>query len=346
MSKIFVGVSGINAVDNPGPGIGVARGLKEDPDLDVEIVGFAYDAMEPGIYMDWVVDKSYIMPYPSGEGEAFFDRLLHIKSTHGLDCVIPNLDAELPFYIRFADRMAENGIRTFVPDMTQYRLRGKDKLGEIADRIGVALPATEVVTSLDRLTRAVEKIGLPVMVKGCFYKAFCANTMQQAVTRYNHLVAEWGYPVIVQEVLKGDELNVIGVGDGEGGSLGQVAVKKVWVTALGKMWTGVTIKNERLLGAAERFVKECNWRGPFELECIAAADKIYLIEINPRFPAWAYLSTGVGLNLPARLLRRAMGMSVPSADEYEAGKLFIRYTCDLVTDMAEFQKVMTRGETS
>ena len=55
MATKFVGVSGINAVDNPGPGIGVARSLKEDPGLDVRIIGLAYDAMEPGIYMDWIV---------------------------------------------------------------------------------------------------------------------------------------------------------------------------------------------------------------------------------------------------------------------------------------------------
>jgi carbamoyl-phosphate synthase large subunit len=83
MAKVVVGVSGINAVDNPGPGIGVARSLKEDSGLDVEIVGLAYDAMEPGVYMDWIVDRSYLMPYPNGGGEAYIDRLLYIKEQRG-----------------------------------------------------------------------------------------------------------------------------------------------------------------------------------------------------------------------------------------------------------------------
>ena len=73
--QFTVALSGINAVDNPGPGIGVARSLNEDTDLRAQIIGLAYDAMEPGIYMDWVVDRSYIMPYPSGDGDAYFDRL-------------------------------------------------------------------------------------------------------------------------------------------------------------------------------------------------------------------------------------------------------------------------------
>ncbi|MGK5091422.1 hypothetical protein WDW89_05305 [Deltaproteobacteria bacterium TL4] len=57
MDEIIVGVSGINAVDNPGPGVGVARSLKEDPELNIKIVGLGYDAMEPGYYMDWLMDK-------------------------------------------------------------------------------------------------------------------------------------------------------------------------------------------------------------------------------------------------------------------------------------------------
>ena len=71
--------------------------------------------MEPGIYMDWVVDKSFLLPYPSTSGEGYLDRLLHIKSAHGLDAVVPNLDAELPFYIKYAGQLAERGIRTFLP---------------------------------------------------------------------------------------------------------------------------------------------------------------------------------------------------------------------------------------
>ena len=109
MDTLYIGVSGINAIDNPGPGIGVARSLKEDKDLDVRIVGLAYDAMEPGIYMDWVVDKSFILPYPSGDGDAFIERLLYIKQTYGLDVIIPNLDAELPLYIKHATTLAGHG---------------------------------------------------------------------------------------------------------------------------------------------------------------------------------------------------------------------------------------------
>jgi len=344
VDKLIVGVSGLNAADNPGPGIGVARSLREDAELHVEIVGLAYDAMEPGIYLDWVVDKSYVMPYPLGGGEAYIARLLHIKQTHGLDYVIPNLDAELPLFIQYAKALNDNGIRTFLPSMEQFRVRGKDKLDEVARKAGLRLPRTKVITSPETIAAAVEEIGLPVMVKGIFYKAYRAATMGEVFQRHGELVAEWGYPVILQEVVAGDELNVVGLGDGEGGTLGLVGIKKIMVTALGKIWTGVTIKHDRMLAAAQAFIAEYKWRGPFELECMAKGDDVYLIEINPRFPAWSYFATGVGINLPSRMLRRSLGMPVPAALDYPAGKLFVRYSFELVTDMDLFQKAVTRGE--
>jgi len=344
MKKVCVAVSGINAVDNPGPGIGVIRSLKEDSDLEIEAIGLAYDAMEPGIYMDWLVDRVFILPYPSGDKEGFLNRLLYVKKAANIDIVIPTLDAEMPVYIKAADYLQSMGIKTFLPTKSQFELRGKTKLTEVANKIDLKIPETRIVTSYEDLVKALNDIGLPVMVKGLYYKAYRAYTYQEATGYFNKIVAEWGYPVIIQQVVSGEEMNVIGVGDGTGGSLGLVAIKKLWITSLGKIWTGVTVKNEALLNAASNFVKEFKWRGAFELECIVSKDDIYLIEINPRFPAWVYFATGVGINLPARLLKAALGLPVEGKNEYSAGKLYVRYTYDIVTDMSIFQSIVTKGE--
>lgn len=345
MASIKVGVSGINAVDNPGPGIGVARSLKEAEGLDVEIVGLSYDAMDPGLYMDWVVDRSFMMPYPSGEGHAYFERLAYIKETVGLDVVLPNLDAELPIYIKHQKRISEEmGIKTILPTMSQFKLRGKDRLSEIADATDLKLPKTKVVTSLDLLNEAVDEMEFPVWIKGCFYKAKKAVTRAAAIAEYHAMVAEWGYPIIVQESVDGDELNVVGVGDGEGGHLGLFGIKKMSVTAQGKVWTGVSVKHEKMLETAAKLMEHTKWKGPFELECIVDGEDVYLIEVNPRFPAWVYFASACGVNLPASMIKLALDQKVESSTEYDPGKLFVRYSYELVTDMSRFQQAITRGE--
>lgn len=344
MNEITIGVSGINAVDNPGPGVGVIRALRESQGLKQKIVGLAYDAMEPGIYLDWLVDRSFILPYPSNGHDAFVERLSYIKQTCGLDFVFPTLDVELPFYIKYADELEDLGIRTFLPTLEQFQLRGKDRLADIAVKIGLKIPCTHLVHSYEELMAAINTIGLPVIVKGAFYGAFHAQTTQEAAGYYHKIVAEWGYPIIVQQVVRGDEMNVIGLGDGSGGSLGMMGIKKMSTTASGKIWTAVTVRNEPMQTAAEDFMREFKWKGAFELECMIKGEDVYLIEINPRFPAWSYFSAALGINLPVNMLRYSLGQPLPSPVDYEAGKLFIRYTNEIITDMDKFRSLVTKGE--
>ena len=98
-----------------------------------------------------------------------------------------------------------------------------------------------------------------------------------------------------------------------------------------------------MLDATEAFVREYNWKGPFELECMVNGDTVYLIEINPRFPAWCYFSAGVGINLPANTVRKLFDMPLNVAPDYEAGKLYVRYTYETVTDINAFQNIIIAG---
>lgn len=344
MASRIIGITGINAIDNPGPGVGVARSLKEATDLDATIVGLAYDAMEPGIYMDWLIDKAYVMPYPSGHPGAYLKRLEDIKRRHGLDMLIPTLDAELPLLVKCRRQLEDLGIRTCLPTAEQLRLRSKEHLKDVADRIGLICPKTETVTSYEDLSRAIDNIGLPVMIKGAYYKAYLAKTKAEAQGNYSSIVAEWGYPIIVQEVVSGQEMNVVAVGDGLGSCLGMVGIKKLVTTALGKIWNGVTIKNEAMLEATRTFIQHYRWAGGMELECITDGENVYLIEINPRFPAWTYFATGVGVNLPANMVRHVYRLAGDTHSDYEAGKLLIRYTYEKIIGMTMFQKMTIHGE--
>ncbi len=340
-----IAVTGINAVDNPGPGTGVARSLREDQELSMQIVGLAYDAMEPGLYMDWLFDRRYIMPYPAAEPEVSLERLEQIQSQFGLDCIIPNFDLELPLYIRYAQELKALGIHTYLPTKAQFALRNKANLTEAAKNFGVETPKTIVVSSVQELQEATKELGFPLMIKGPYYKAYKVSSNQEALHRFYHLANEWGYPIIVQQIVSGIELNLVSVGDGKGSHLGLVAIKKMGVTDLGKIWSGLTIHHPGLLKVAENFLQHTQWKGPFELECIADVDgTIYLIEINPRFPAWTYFATGVGVNLPARLVRAALGLPLPPLEPYPVGKLLMRYTYEMVMDATPLQTLVTIGE--
>jgi len=131
-------------------------------------------------------------------------------------------------------------------------------------------------------------------VKGQFYDAQIVKNPQEAIHAFNNLAAEWGIPVLVQRLVKGEEYNLTAVGDGNGNILGSIMMKKMAVTDKGKAWAGVSIYDQSLHELSAAIVKELQWRGPLEVEIMRTQQgKYQLIEINPRFPAWIYLSVGV-----------------------------------------------------
>jgi len=82
-----------------------------------------------------------------------------------------------------------------------------------------------------------------------------------------------------------------------------------------------------------------------ELEMIKTnSDDYYMIEINPRIPAWVYLAVGAGQNIPEALVKLAMGKEVAPYTTYQVGKMFIRYSWDLLGDIQEFEQLSIFGE--
>ncbi len=82
-----------------------------------------------------------------------------------------------------------------------------------------------------------------------------------------------------------------------------------------------------------------------ELELIKTPkNEYYLIEINPRLPAWVYLAVGAGQNLPEALVKLAMEHTVQPFNGYEIGKMFVRYSYDMICDLQEFERISTIGE--
>ncbi len=262
---LTIAVSGINAMENPGPGTGIIRSLRAS-NLDVRIVGLAYDAMEPGIYLDHLVDTVYLMPYPSAGTLAYADRLAHIHLRESLDAVIPALDTELPVFMNNERALAHAGIKMLIPDRRMYRRRNKTRLAKLAHLLEVETPAAVVCSSRSEFTAAIDRVGFPCMVKGPFYGAHKANCHIEAQNAFYKTLNTWGYPVIVQEFIAGEEYDVVGCGDGHGGDLGLFAIKKLVTTTLGKVWTAVSVRNKQLTKTAQRFVTGLSWRGGFELE--------------------------------------------------------------------------------
>jgi carbamoyl-phosphate synthase large subunit len=191
----------------------------------------------------------------------------------------------------------------------------------------------------------LRKESYPLVIKGRYYDAYIALSYEQASSYFYKVVAKWGYPVIVQEFVTGTEVNVTAIGDGKGNCIGAVAMRKLYITDKGKAWSGISLEDDELMKISRKIIENSQWRGGCELEFIKTKkDEYYLLEMNPRFPAWVYLANGCGQNHPEALVKMALGEEVQPFADYQSGKMFIRYSYDQIVDISEFQQISTMGE--
>jgi len=345
LEKLTIAVSGLNNTDNPGPGVPVIRGLRESTIFAPRILGIAYENLEPGVYMEGVADKVYLIPYPSQGMEPVLARLEAIHQQDPIDVLIPNFDSELLPLIRSENQLNKLGIHTFLPTIAQYEERLKSNLPEFGKKYDIQVPRSQPLSAAMEIPKLCREIPGPWMIKGKFYDAILAHNVEQAVAAFYKISAQWGLPVVIQQFIQGTELNVVALGDGHGKTIGAVPMRKLYITDKGKAWSGITIADKYLLELTTHIISKTSWRGGMELEMIRSTDqKYYLVEINPRIPAWVYLAVGAGQNLPEALVQLALGREQEPFTSFKVGKMFIRYSYDLIVDAETHQSFAIKGE--
>jgi carbamoyl-phosphate synthase large subunit len=206
------------------------------------------------------------------------------------------------------------------------------------------VPETRLLHDAGALPEAASELGFPFVVKGPFCDAETVHGLEQARSAFHRLSNSWGLPLLAQRFVAGEEYNVAALGDGKGNLLAAVAMRKTILTRLGKAWGAVTVHEPSVLETATRVVQGLRWHGGCEVELLRDRHgKVFLIEVNPRFPAWIYLTTAAGANLPYGLLRMALGKEVEPLSEYQAGIFYVRHAAEAIGSIADIETMVYRG---
>ncbi|WP_312343234.1 hypothetical protein [Stutzerimonas nitrititolerans] len=342
---INVAITGLHRGNNPQPGAAVAAGLRRRfPDL--RIVGLSYDPLESGLYCHdgGRPDVAYLMPFPGAGAKATLDRLDEILQTEPIDYLIPCLDSELDNYIQLQPELKSRGIGCLLPSQQALDDRAKSNLDAFCGQLEVPTPRTLMANDPDTLAALALQLGYPVYVKGRFYEAHLATTPKELYEAFASIASVWGTPVLVQEMVVGEEYDILGLGDGEGGLLASCSIRKMLRTSAGKGFAGVVVADPDLDELVARVIGALRWAGPFELEFIKVPGKPHaLFEMNPRFPAWVDFPSQIGCNMPARLLEQLIGLDATPLQTCTPGQMFIRHSIDLVADIAEVAEMTITG---
>jgi carbamoyl-phosphate synthase large subunit len=342
--KLRIAVTGLNAVDSPGPGVPILRSLKK-LGSNYSLIGLSYDVLEPGNFMMDLIDSTYIIPYPSSGSDSLIDRIRYIHSKDKIDVIIPALDSELDNFLSIQSELHKMGIHTCLPDKKQLHLRDKSSLNETFEKEGILLPKTFTIQDSTAISQIADEIGYPLFIKGIFYEAYLARNLQEAIGYFYYLAGKWGIPIIIQQCITGEELNAAAFAF-NGKLISHVVMKKMFITDKGKAWAGVTINNKEVSESSEKIIKSIGWNGGCELEFIMenTTNKVYLLEMNPRLPAWIYLATESGLNLPELIVKSALGEEFQVNNTYNVGKIFVRHSWDEIVPMSTIEALSTKAE--
>jgi len=344
--KLTIAVTGLNSGENPQPGPGVIRSLRRRF-RDLRVVGLAYGALESGIYAENNADVVYQIPYPSAGTDAFLARLDYILEHESVDVLIPTLDAEILPFINAKAKLEERGIKVVLPSLESFQARSKERLPELAEATGTAVPGSVPVVSVDALAKAAAGMRYPLMVKGPYYDAVKAYSYSELLSAFHRTMGEWGGPVIVQEFMAGEEFNIVGIGDGEGAMLASCTIRKSVRSEKGKGYGGIVVDDPALSAIGRRLIEKLKWNGPCELEFIqdAKSGEYYLLEINPRFPAWVDFPSTFGYNLPKMLVDRMTGAEAPTLpSQCPTGHFFLRHATDISGRIEDLGQLTTFGE--
>ncbi len=339
-------VSGLHRGENPQPGSAIIASIRR-VFPEIRIVGLSYDPIESSLYSKGEdhLDAAYLMPYPDAGQNALLERMELIIKKENVGYIIPCLDMEIPNFLSISQQLAEWGVECVLPSRRSLGMMNKLNLYHFCQQINIPSPKTKVATDLLLLQSFATDIGYPVYVKGRFYEAHIAHSPQELFQASEKISRVWGWPLVVQEVIKGEEYDIVGLGDGEGDIIKTCTIRKFQRSATGKGFAGIVVENPELERLAQIIIKELQWNGPFELEFLKAPGKPYsLFEINPRFPAWVDFPSQIGCNLPVRLVEDLIGIKPTPLQTCNAGQMFVRHSIDLVGDIAELADMSNTGE--
>lgn len=340
-----IGVTGLVTGDNPASGFGVLKCLRDAHERDFRLMGVAYGLLETCLYEEGLLDRAFLAPFPAHRPEEFLERIAEIRQRHGLDLLIPNFDMEIPALAEMSHRLKRLGVGTLLPEPEAVAHLSKEELPRWIEKQGLDLRIPKTIAVQEAFLGEFRNIAFPCVVKGTVRGAMVVYSLREMRLAVEGFLRKGPGPVLVQEYIPGEGYSVAVLADRESRVVGFMPVKKFLITKSGGTWMGITIEDKRLQAAAEEVVKELPWVGPMDMEFIRSEtdENYYLIEINPRFPAWISFSALVGANLPLMLVDIVSGAQ-PLPCTPAPGEVFVRQAIDIVTGIDRFGTFSLAGE--
>lgn len=303
-------ISGLYSGTNPQPGVGVTRSLRMAYP-DATLVGVEYSNRSSGIHWSDLDELWLQRPWEELNLDAYASEVREVLDSGAL--WISGVDLEIMW---LASVFPEGHRNLLTPSVEALQKISKPAV-EAHKGLPVRIPSFISTEHSDWDIHAFcRQHDWKVWLKGPYYEAVRTASWDAVEVFRSVLARAWSTEkLFLQTHVSGYEESVCFCAY-QGELIDAVYMRKRELTEEGKTWAGdVTEVPEEFIAPLSRIVRELNWSGGAELEMVRDTEgQLWLLECNPRFPAWIHGSTIAGRNLPARLIERATGVAAKKTE--------------------------------
>lgn len=301
--NLTIYVSGLYSGTNPQPGVGIARSLRQGFP-HAKLVGVEYSNRCSGIH--WPDFDEIWLQRPWEELNLASHAAEVKKVLDGGAYWISSIDLEI---VWFGEILPGGHPNLLTPPRAALQSTAKPSISAHTG-LPVKIP-TFVTTDLSDwdLHAFCREHNWKVWLKGPYYEAVRTPTWGELQHWRNVLSSAWNTETLfLQSHVTGYEESIM-LCAYRGELIESMYMRKRDLTELSKTWAGDSSPvPDELLMPLRKIIRDLDWTGGAELEMVRdASDQRWLLEWNPRFPAWVHGSTITGSNLPALLVEAASG---------------------------------------
>lgn len=310
--KVYV--SGLYCGTNPQPGVGISRSMRQAYP-GATIVGVEYSTRSSGIHWSDFDELWLQRPWDELNLEAYGEAVKALLDSGAF--WISGSDLESMW---LADVLPEGHPNLLTPPAGSLKKITKPAV-PAHEGLPLRIP-TFISTDLSDwdLHAFCRQHDWRVWLKGPYYDAARVRSWDVFEAARAALSRVWATQrLFLQAHVTGYEESIM-LSAYKGELLGCVRMRKRELTEEGKTWAGDVVEApEEFAAPLRKIIRELNWTGGAELEMVRDTEgQPWLLEWNPRFPAWVHGATISGYNLPGLLVEAASGVAarkVPAQGE-------------------------------
>jgi diaminopimelate decarboxylase len=297
-------ISGLYSGPSPSAGLGVARSLRA-AFPSARLVGVDYWAGSSGLHHE-VFDSTWLKPPWDLIEEDLYAKEVQEELDRGA-LWIPTLDLEVAWLARTLPSHP-----LLLAPCEKALLPSRKPRPSVAEILPFEIaPSLDLCASDEEIYAFCRAHSWRVWIKGPYHEAVPVGDWRQLEHARTWMKDGWQTDRLSLQVhVRGYEESIC-LAAYEGQLCDALYMRKRITTPEGKTWAGhVGELPARLLGSIEAAVRSIGWTGGAEIELLRDVDgRLWLLEWNPRFPAWVHGATLAGRNLPAALVRRTLGLA-------------------------------------